>query len=124
VFCYDSRLQSFNTRESYSSLSTQKGQTITVGRAETLPPGRCTTVELPDGIELALYNVDGEFYATSNFCPHSGAPLSEGILCGHTIECALHGWQFDVRTGECLTVPDRVETFRVVVADGWIKVEM
>ncbi len=81
-------------------------------------------MELPDGIELALYNVDGEFYATSNFCPHSGAPLSEGILCGHTIECALHGWQFDVRTGECLTVPDRVETFRVVVADGWIKVEM
>src|ERR1043165_2415302 len=34
-----------------------------------LPPGACTSFELPDGNELAVYNVDGEFYATENFCP-------------------------------------------------------
>lgn len=80
-----------------------------------LPPGACTSFELPDGNELAVYHVDGEFYATENFCPHKGARLSEGTLCGHIIECGLHGWQFDVRTGECLTVPEPIRTYRVIV---------
>ena len=72
----------------------------------------CISLELPDGNELAVYNVDGEFYATENFCPHRGARLTEGILCGHIVECGLHGWQFDVRTGECLTVRERIRTYR------------
>ena len=80
-----------------------------------LPAGACTSLELPDGNELAIYNVDGEFYATENFCPHKGARLSEGILCGHIIECGLHGWQFDVRTGECLTVPEPIKTYPLIV---------
>ncbi|HJT30134.1 MAG TPA: Rieske 2Fe-2S domain-containing protein, partial [Pyrinomonadaceae bacterium] len=68
--------------------------------------------------------VDGEFYATENSCPHRGAPLSQGALCGHVIECWLHGWQFDVRSGECLTVPDRIKTFPVKIEDGFVKVEI
>jgi nitrite reductase/ring-hydroxylating ferredoxin subunit len=95
-----------------------------VGPVETLPVGRCATIELPDGDELALYNVAGEFYATANFCPHKGAPLAEGSLCGHIIECAWHGWQFDVRSGEGLTARDRLETYSVVIEDGVIKVEV
>jgi nitrite reductase/ring-hydroxylating ferredoxin subunit len=66
--------------------------------------------------------VDGEYYATENFCPHRGAPLNEGVLCGHVIECALHGWQFNVRNGECLTVPDRLKTYEVLVEDDLIKI--
>jgi nitrite reductase/ring-hydroxylating ferredoxin subunit len=89
-----------------------------------LPPGACTSFELPDGNELAVYNVDGEFYATENFCPHKGARLSEGIMCGHIIECGLHGWQFDVRSGECLTVRERIRTYRVTSEDGGIKVHL
>jgi len=87
-----------------------------------LQPGTCISLELPDGTELAVYNVDGEFYATENFCPHRGARLTEGTLCGHIIECGLHGWQFDVRSGECLTVRDRIRTFPVVVEDDLIKI--
>jgi nitrite reductase/ring-hydroxylating ferredoxin subunit len=98
------------------------GNFISVGRVEDIPNGRCASFQLLEGNELAIYNVDGEFYATSNFCPHRGAPLSEGILCGSVIECGLHGWQFDVRTGEGLTVPEPVESYRVVIEDGWIKV--
>jgi len=93
-----------------------------VGAVHDLQPGACISVELPGGDELAVYNVDGEFYATENFCPHKGAPLSEGVLCGHVIECGLHGWQFDVRNGECLTVPDRIRTYEVLVEDGMIKI--
>jgi nitrite reductase/ring-hydroxylating ferredoxin subunit len=97
---------------------------IIAGRATDVPPGRSATVELPDGAELALHNVNGEFYATENFCPHSGAPLAEGYLCGHVIECGLHGWQFDVRDGKCLTVNEPIRTYRVVVEDGVIKIEV
>ena len=80
-----------------------------------LQPGTSISLELPDGAEVAVYNVDGEYYATENFCPHKGARLSEGILCGYIIECGLHGWQFDVRTGECLTVPEPIRTYPVIV---------
>ena len=92
------------------------------GRVDDLAVGSCKTIELSEGRELALYNVNGEFYATENFCPHKGAPLTAGTLCDHTIECDWHGWQFDVRTGECLTVPERLRTYEVVVEGGVIKV--
>jgi hypothetical protein len=57
-----------------------------------------------------------------NFCPHKGARLADGILCEQVIECELHGWQFDVRTGECLTVTERLKTYEVVIEEGLIKV--
>jgi nitrite reductase/ring-hydroxylating ferredoxin subunit len=99
------------------------GQQITVGRVADLPPGRGATVTLADGKELALYNVGGQFHAIENFCPHRGAPLAEGNLCAHTVECDWHGWRFDVRTGACLTNPAHaVESYEVVIEDGWIKI--
>src|SRR5215208_1832447 len=106
-------MQSFDTR-----------QTLIVGRIEDLRPGACIRVALPDGDELAVYNVGGEFYATENSCPHRGAPLTEGALCGHIIECGLHGWQFDVRSGECLTVPERIKTYSVRIEDDLIKITL
>lgn len=95
---------------------------LNAGRVDDLPEGSCKTIELPEGRELALYNIGGEFYATENFCPHKGAPLADGILCGYVIECGLHGWQFDVRTGECLTVVEKLKTYEVVIEGGLIKV--
>ena len=97
---------------------------VIIGRIDDLRPGACVSFELPDGNELAVYNVDGEYYATDNSCPHRGAPLTQGTLCGHVIECWLHGWQFDVRSGECLTVPDRIKTYRVTIEDQMIKVSL
>ena len=97
---------------------------VIIGRIDDLRPGACVSFELPDGNELAVYNVGGEYYATDNSCPHRGAPLSQGALCGHVIECWLHGWQFDVRSGECLTVPDRIRTYQVTVEDQMIKVHL
>ena len=102
----------------------QPFNTLTVGAVHNLPPGACVRVELPDGDELAVYNVDGEYYATENFCPHKGALLSEGRMCGHVVECGWHGWEFDVRSGECLTVRERLRTFRVRVEDDLVKVEV
>ncbi len=116
-------MQSFDTSAEGQNLPGER-ETITVGRVEEVGSGRCVAVELSNGNELALYNVNGEFYATNNFCPHKGAPLAEGRLRGHTIECDWHGWEFDVRTGECRNTGQRVEVFKVIVEDGWIKIEV
>jgi 3-phenylpropionate/trans-cinnamate dioxygenase ferredoxin subunit len=115
-------MQSFDTNSPDSDQPKQPAKAFDAGRAEDLPQGSSKTLELPDGRELALYNVNGEFYATENFCPHKGAPLADGILCQHMIECDWHGWQFDVRTGECVTVPERLQTYPVVIEEGLIKV--
>lgn len=101
------------------------GELITVGRVEDVPPGRAATVELAGGGELALFNVGGEFYAIENFCPHKGAPLADGNLRGCIVECDWHGWQFDVRTGQCFTTAKGdVETYEVLIEDGWIKIRV
>ena len=115
-------MQSFDTNPNDGAPSAGPTQTLIVGGIDDLRPGACIRFELPDGNELAVYNVDGEYYATENFCPHKGALLSEGELCGHVIECWWHGWQFDVRTGECLTVPERIRTYQVLVEDNLIKI--
>jgi nitrite reductase/ring-hydroxylating ferredoxin subunit len=119
-------MESFNPKPEDSALpaSPSTRQRIVAGRVEDLPPGRSLTVALADGNELAVYNVDGEFFATENSCPHHGAPLADGRLCGHVIECGWHGWQFDVRDGRCLLVSESIATYRVLVEDGLIKIEV
>ncbi len=116
-------MQSFDKRYTNPKRPPRTGEKITVGRAEDVPAGRGATVELKNGQELALYNVGGTFYAIENFCPHRGAPLADGNLCGHTVECDWHGWRFDVRSGACLNNPAQpVEAYEVLIEDGWIKI--
>lgn len=96
---------------------------VTVGEVEAVPPGRGATVQLKDGNEVALFNVGGEFYAIENFCPHKGYPLADSRLYGSVVECDLHGWRFDVRDGTCFTAKKcSIESYQVVVEDGWIKI--
>ena len=117
-------MQSFNTDPQDTSATTETTQTISVCPVDALPNGSCHRLTLPDGNELAIYNINGEFYATDNFCPHRGAPLSDGVVQGHIVECSWHGWQFDVRDGECLTVTEKIKTFRVWAMDGQVLVEV
>jgi nitrite reductase (NADH) small subunit len=117
-------VQSFNPKFGNFRKPKREGLLATVGRVEDVPPGRGATVQLLNGTELALYNIDGEFYAIENFCPHKGAPLADGHLCGHTVECDWHGWRFDLRTGECVTNRGAVETYEVIIEDGWIKIQV
>ncbi len=95
----------------------------TVGKVENVPPGRGATVKLKDGTEVALFNVGGAFHAIENFCPHKGYPLADSRLYGGIVECDLHGWRFDVASGECLTKKDcSIESYEVVIEEGWIKI--
>jgi len=55
--------------------------------------------------EVALYEVDGQIYASDNLCTHGAARMSDGFLEGHEIECPLHQGRFDVCTGKALCAP-------------------
>ena len=96
---------------------------VEVARAEEVPPGTATTVEV-DGHTLALVNAEGTFCALENACPHAGASLGEGKVDGWSLECPLHAATFDVRSGEVLGGPaDRAaRTYAAKVEDGVVKV--
>jgi metal-sulfur cluster biosynthetic enzyme/nitrite reductase/ring-hydroxylating ferredoxin subunit len=66
-------------------------------------PGK-TLVEV-DGEMIALFHVEGRFYAIDDVCTHDGGPLADGELRDHKIACPRHGAKFDIRTGAALTMP-------------------
>jgi 3-phenylpropionate/trans-cinnamate dioxygenase ferredoxin subunit len=69
-----------------------------------LLPGEYRTVDA-DGIAIAVFNVDGLYYAIEDVCTHDGGVLTGGRLAGHEVECPRHGARFDVRTGAALCAP-------------------
>jgi nitrite reductase/ring-hydroxylating ferredoxin subunit len=80
-------------------------------------PGTAKLVAV-DSKEIALFNVDGTFYALDNECPHRGGPLGEGDLEGCIVTCPWHAWQYDVRTGESITDDLKVARYDVKVEGG------
>ena len=64
---------------------------------------------------IALYEVDGDVFATHDVCTHAEASLSEGYQEGDTIECPMHSGCFNIRTGEALGAPvvDNIKTYPV-----------
>ena len=71
--------------------------------SEIPDPGK-TLVEV-DGEMVALFHVEGRFYALDDVCTHDGGPLADGELRDHKIACPRHGAKFDIRTGAALTMP-------------------
>ena len=79
------------------------------------------------GRDIALYNVDGQIYATDNVCTHGHARLCEGFLEGHEIECPLHQGKFDVRTGQATCAPptEALRSYPVKIEGGrvWLALD-
>ena len=75
---------------------------------------------------LAIYNLDGRFYATSDACTHGSGSLSEGWVCDHEVECPLHQGRFDVRTGKAVGAPCAVDvrTFPIRIDHSRVWVEI
>jgi nitrite reductase/ring-hydroxylating ferredoxin subunit len=78
-----------------------------------------------DGEEIVVFRSGGGVYALANACPHEGNPLVEGELLGPTLECAYHGWRFDLGSGACLLGDEPARSFPVEERDGeiWIALE-
>src|SRR6476469_1946476 len=97
-----------------------------------IPPGGRKIVEI-GGRSIGVFNVNGEYFALRNRCPHQGGPLCEGRLAGgvesprpgeyeyvrdgEILRCPWHGWEFDLKTGQSWFDPagTRVRTYPVSV---------
>ena len=75
---------------------------------------------------IALYQVEGEIYATDNICTHGNARLCDGFLEGHEIECPLHQGKFDVRNGKAICAPltEDIRIYPVKIENGRVLVEI
>ena len=97
---------------------------IDVAPTSEFAPGTWRSVDL-EGSSVAVFNLDGEYYAIEHVCTHDGGPVAEGHLEGCIIECPRHGATFDVRTGAALTFPavSPVTTYAVRVVGDDVQVE-
>lgn len=102
-----------------------------VATLNDIPEGSHKIVEVK-GRSIGIYNIKGEFYALNNYCPHQGAELCKGTVCGTNLEsdvydyiygrdqeivrCPWHGWEFDIKTGISLFSDSvRTKKYNVVV---------
>ncbi len=106
-----------------------------VAAAGEIPPGGRKLVTL-NGREVGVFNLDGEYFALLNRCPHEGGALCKGTLVGlvtssepgrfdysrpgEMLKCPWHGWEYDVRTGQSWCDPDdtKVKAYAVTVEPG------
>ena len=96
---------------------------IRVGAAADIAPGDYATVEV-DGTFVAVFNIEGEFFAIDDVCTHDGGGLAGGELDDHQVICPRHGSRFCLRTGRALTPPayEPVRTYATRVVDGIVEV--
>jgi naphthalene 1,2-dioxygenase system ferredoxin subunit len=91
---------------------------IDIAHTDDVFEGDVVGVEIAEK-SIALYQVDGEVFATDNMCTHGNARLCDGFLEGHEIECPFHQGRFDIRSGKALCAPltEDVKTYPVKI-DG------
>jgi 3-phenylpropionate/trans-cinnamate dioxygenase ferredoxin subunit len=108
-----------------------------VGTVADVRSDGCRVIDI-DGRRVGVISVDDEFFAVYDRCPHMGAPMCAGTVCGtlvaagahefvygrhdRVIRCPWHGWEFDLETGRSLLEPKRVgvKTYPVTVEDGMV----
>ncbi|MDE2573127.1 MAG: nitrite reductase small subunit NirD [bacterium] len=76
----------------------EPGAYVRVATVGDLPVGEGMAITIGER-EVALFHVEGGWFAIDNVCPHQGGPLSEGWVEGETVTCPWHAWCFEVKTG-------------------------
>jgi 3-phenylpropionate/trans-cinnamate dioxygenase ferredoxin component len=79
-------------------------QWIKVCDVDAMAPGEHQVVDA-DGTAIAVFNIDGHYYAIEDLCTHDGGELAGGGLDGYEVICPRHGARFDVRTGAVCAPP-------------------
>ena len=92
---------------------------------DQLAQGKPVRIE-KDGKSICVAKIGDEVFAVDDTCTHSDASLSEGDISDFKIECWLHGAEFDLRTGQALTLPatQALETFAVKIDGNSVTVEI
>ena len=93
------------------------GNFIKVTTKQEIPADSGKVCEVGDK-SIAVFRVEGQFYAIDNMCKHRGGPLAEGPIDGSQVTCPWHGWLYDVKTGECLNNADVCQDKYAVKVEG------
>ena len=99
---------------------------IIAGKTAEFLPGKLAKVS-SDGKDILIANVDGNYFALDDTCPHAGASLSEGKLEGCTLICGWHGAQFDCSNGKLVKFPAKIndlKSYNVVIESDDLYVEV
>lgn len=101
------------------------GKFVRVASTTEIPAGSGKYIDV-DGIPVAVFHIDDQYYATSDICTHEESSLAEGELEGEIVECPLHGARFNVRTGQVKALPAVVnlQTYPVRVVGSDVEVEI
>jgi len=96
---------------------------VDVAREDDFQPGGSKVVDV-DEVQIAVFNLDGEYFAIEDVCTHDYATLAGGKIDGDQIICPRHGARFNIKTGEALTAPayEPIPTFPVRVDNGMVQV--
>jgi len=92
-------------------------QSVKIASLSELQPGTGKSVEV-GGCEIAVFNVNGEVCAIDNTCVHRGGPLGDGYLDGNVVTCPWHAWEYDVKSGACLTQEGVTQKVYPVTIEG------
>ena len=96
---------------------------VKVGLTGEITPGRCKVVDVDEAL-VAVFNLDGHFFAIEDVCTHDGGELASGRLEGDQVICPRHGARFCVRTGAALSAPayEPVHVFPLRIENGVVEV--
>lgn len=97
---------------------------VSVALESEFKPGDTRIVDV-DGVQIAVFNLNGQYYAIEDVCTHDGGILTGGEIEGDQIICPRHGARFCIKTGAALTAPayEPTATFPVRIANGEVQVK-
>lgn len=97
---------------------------ISVAKVGEIPPGSAKLIEI-NNLEIALFRLGDEFYATSNLCLHQAGPLAEGRIDGEQVICPWHHWRFNIKDGTSPLSPKlKLKTYPVKREEDQILIDL
>lgn len=97
---------------------------VTVAKVGSIPPGQGATFTVGDRL-VAVFHVDGQYFAIDDLCPHMGASLGAGHVEDGIVTCPWHAWRFRVCDGTWCDNPRiKTDTFEVRVVGDEIQVRI
>ena len=96
-----------------------------IASVNDLNDGEAKKIEIDDKA-IALFRIDGEYFATDDTCTHEKASLSEGEIDNKTVTCPHHGARFNIKTGQAMTLPAMfpVKTYQIKIDGNDIMIDM
>jgi 3-phenylpropionate/trans-cinnamate dioxygenase ferredoxin component len=97
---------------------------VDVVKATAIADGEHVTVDV-DGVEVAVFKLEGQFFAIEDVCTHDGAEIASGVLDGDEIICPRHGARFCIKTGAVKSPPayEDITCYPVRIESGIVQVK-